>query len=1574
MPLVILAAEHRKAEGEPLSSSKIDPLDSAILQRLANLELAEGVSQDRAELVEQHLRQFVANKEEDEPRGAASAPNEQGVFFDIQVQVRRVEFVTSDPLILYFSLYDCETQQQVSEDSARNVDTVYKRPFGVAVWPCASVSDPERNGPPIQMWLSSGREDHLEDKLSAILTKLRGGNRVSSSTGGANAKAIILTSQCKSHKEHHLHNPQNVRIMQIDPFISPLVVRNDYYIRLKHGVFQQDRKRAARNVEAKVYVVAGDGKVLPGVIGRQRAALSDTYRSIVYYHDNTPHFEEQLLLRLPVGNANASPPGLHVLFVFSHVSTTVAKSHPFAFTFLPLFHPTSSAIAQEGAIKLKCYAPLPGVESVKAQVEDLKYLKFQPILRDGVIATAEPNLRPKESVHISIQACSTEVPTNRTLASLLLACRTIKPGRTFRATVEPLLEFAMDELEVHDALQHMREFLDALFRTMDAVEDDLLVQQAFSALVSFLSRAALALGRKQFRRRFEQYAEEHFMLQSFAPRVYFSLLGNLRLWLELSPLASAESNLEVQAEVEATRGKGLRRRAMSTDVQESGAVLRCLAYLLRLILLSRRSDVTQVSNKINAAVPAQAPPRSSTSGPTFQQHVLDIFYLLDELVTSKVQLETSSSGTENLATALKRAAMTGMAEVVDFSLLDGLRDDILEVDTISEIARGFLDSIADAPPELRPGKLVYLQSLCASPGLLSRWDLRRRLSASVIRSLQRHLRGDIEEQTASLECVERMFSTVQQRDNALTSVQRREDIWNAALLLPDIFHAARGFIAVRYPETARSQPRKYASFLLSHLSADLRDVGMRLLLCAFSIVLDLDSQQLKYFMSSALEETQRTADVFMQDALICCNAFLHEEAADADRCFPDSWFSVSAGVLRSVLSVLEWFSPRLVACFRGASARADLARPDKSLWLLFVHAGLCLGNHSILCGEETPNDAHKRHILQQENLVTAHVRLTRVLRGAWDGPLRGQRWLMAQHLTLKVLKLCISLHASEDLVSLARKMYLDMVCETLTKATEDMAGVMERVTTAFVDAASRSQDSLALERAAELFGTTLLQSAPAEMQEDRAVALFLDDMAQLCALLRALERLPRLAAFEIDRVESIVELLNYLRRQQRDEQFLGYLDELVSLHEELGNAEEAVNARLLRLQVRGQDRESVLWDVLRTCERGKLWERGITVLDELRDVFERAFQTSRISRVLLQQAGFFDSLARDQRHRYYPSYYRVRFVGPASFEDENRLGASSVWNRTFVYKGNDMEGLSEFCVRLGTSFEGVTVLQAQGRIDSSARQTESERWIEVQTVKPSTWFETALLAQGDSTRLADGADDMQRCLQAMRVSMQGAHITEAVDAEGVLPPARVLQQQAHAKIESVSHLSSFRKREEKSGNEFLDTWARKYIIELDAPGFPCLSRRLPVTRQVIYEIDPLRIAIQTIQNKNCELVEHIADNSRREGRDAPQAFTMLLCGVVDAAVSGGVTKNYGSLLSGSFTSSYPEIVDAYGSALATEPWVGFLRELVRMQVNLVEKAVDVHGRVCAEAVLPLHAHLKDKMADLKSEIGNLLSQ
>merc|ERR1712176_889771 len=105
-------------------------------------------------------------------------------------------------------------------------------------------------------------------------------------------------------------------------------------------------------------------------------------------------------------------------------------------------------------------------------------------------------------------------------------------------------------------------------------------------------------------------------------------------------------------------------------------------------------------------------------------------------------------------------------------------------------------------------------------------------------------------------------------------------------------------------------------------------------------------------------------------------------------------------------------------------------------------------------------------------------------------------------------------------------------------------------------------------------------------------------------------------------------------------------------------------------------------------------------------------------------------------------------------------------------------------------------------------------------------------------------------------------------------------------------------------NEFKDLWLRRYFVQTRCP-VPALQRRVDVIKETVLEYTPLEVAIMNLDKKNQEIIEEISIVSAAAKKDV-QRLSMLLQGVLDAAVMGGIAKYQEAFFDGSYMAEFPD--------------------------------------------------------------------
>jgi hypothetical protein len=230
--------------------------------------------------------------------------------------------------------------------------------------------------------------------------------------------------------------------------------------------------------------------------------------------------------------------------------------------------------------------------------------------------------------------------------------------------------------------------------------------------------------------------------------------------------------------------------------------------------------------------------------------------------------------------------------------------------------------------------------------------------------------------------------------------------------------------------------------------------------------------------------------------------------------------------------------------------------------------------------------------------------------------------------------------------------------------------------------------------------------------------------------------------------------------------------------------------------------------------------------------------------------------------------------------------------------------------------------------------------------------------------------DRDRSVSALATDMDAALAREENAAKSPYVPRFIRQGQENTNLRIFMQQRPFRKRAEKTDNPILDTWvARQYIFS--AAAFPGIQRCSAVAHIHHVVLNPLEFAIATLQKRNLELVDSIENAAAGPDRGADQEFTSSLQGVVDAAVSGGVT-NYKPFLTGGYRTTHPEIyADLQQGHPAKGEAVAMLKAALLEQTKILARGIRVHSHKCSIQMLPLHEFLCKRFEDFKNTMREL---
>ncbi|KJE88818.1 hypothetical protein CAOG_00399 [Capsaspora owczarzaki ATCC 30864] len=282
------------------------------------------------------------------------------------------------------------------------------------------------------------------------------------------AKGIYVTMKLLSGEIEQVKKDQAIASRDSSQFtkklgfpdvIYPGDLRNDLYVTLVHGDFQQGRKSAPKNVEVAISVHLDGGEILRNCIaaGSGDPLINDEFQSVVFYHTNTPRWSETIRLHVPIDQFKRA----HLKFYFRHMSSGETKDRSektFGFSWLPLVSLDHTTIA-DGPHVLDIYKHEKRHDDARIYLKEDSHTNSTPSAPSN---SADPNAlakSPKETFTIRTLLCSTKLTQNSALLALL-KWRDNEPE--ILNTLKRITFVGGDEI-----VKFLQDIFDALFAILD---------------------------------------------------------------------------------------------------------------------------------------------------------------------------------------------------------------------------------------------------------------------------------------------------------------------------------------------------------------------------------------------------------------------------------------------------------------------------------------------------------------------------------------------------------------------------------------------------------------------------------------------------------------------------------------------------------------------------------------------------------------------------------------------------------------------------------------------------------------------------------------------------------------------------------------------------------------------------------------------------------------------------------------------------------------------------------------------------------------------------------------------------
>lgn len=339
-------------------------------------------------------------------------------------------------------------------------------------------------------------------------------------------------------------------------------------------------------------------------------------------------------------------------------------------------------------------------------------------------------------------------------------------------------------------------------------------------------------------------------------------------------------------------------------------------------------------------------------------------------------------------------------------------------------------------------------------------------------------------------------------------------------------------------------------------------------------------------------------------------------------------------------------------------------------------------------------------------------------------------------------------------------------------------------------------------------------------------------------------------------------------------------------------------------------KEKLYLSIINYFDKGKCWEKGVPLCKELANFYEtKLYDYDKLSVILNKEACFFKNILTQIRPE--PEYFRVGFFGKGF--------PLFVRNKQFIYRGLEYERIGAFTQRLQTEFASAQLYTKNSPPDASILNS-NEQYCQISTVRP----------------LSD--------------------IVHLKNATNVVPD-KISRFYEVNDVKTFQHDRPIHKGPVDKNNEFKSLWIERTKIEI-FDSLPNILRWFEIKRQTVKELPPIEVACETLENTMKEL-EDLMNQYKLDNNKNLSPFTMRLKGTIDANVQGGIPKYQEAFLSESYLSMV-ELKD-YN--------VQKLRTLIVNMMQVLDSALELHGRLAPAEVQPLHKLLVERFNEFRDNLN-----
>ncbi|XP_066567873.1 dedicator of cytokinesis protein 2 isoform X2 [Amia ocellicauda] len=395
------------------------------------------------------------------------------------------------------------------------------------------------------------------------------------------------------------------------------------------------------------------------------------------------------------------------------------------------------------------------------------------------------------------------------------------------------------------------------------------------------------------------------------------------------------------------------------------------------------------------------------------------------------------------------------------------------------------------------------------------------------------------------------------------------------------------------------------------------------------------------------------------------------------------------------------------------------------------------------------------------------------------------------------------------------------------------------------------------------------------------------------------------------RMRCTVNLLNFYKEIDRQEMYIRYLHKLRDLHLHYENYTEAaftllLHARLLKWSDETFSAQIQGFEAMHTHRQ--MWEEALVLCKEIAHQYENeTFDYGMLSTNLQLQAKFYHNIMTMLRPS--PDYFAVGYYG---------LGFPSfLRNKVFIHRGREYERREDFELQLLSQFPSAQ------RMKSTAPPEEN---------------------------IINSPGQHIQCFTVQPVLVEPAHFRN----QSV--PDQILDFYKANKVQCFTYSRPIRKGPKDPDNEFATMWIERTTYET-AYRLPDILRWYEVISMSTVTLSPVEVAVDTMQLTN-EKIARVVRQHCGDSRLSVSPLSMLLNGIVDAAVNGGFAKYEKAFFTEEYIRAHPEQQDR----------ILQLQDLIAWQIPLLADGIEVHGQRVPEDLRPFHRRLEECFSQLRNKV------